>query len=184
MYSEVLGPEKKNKVRGFGAGVSWLDVPGVVTQERAISRELQELRAAYELQLEAANLARQEAIQLRLEAIERENRLSLEVANLVEKQMKEQPEAINMQKNQMELEIMEIKRGMMEFMSEFRNTKGKDKVEDGNPLAVLQSWLTKVDLGTVESSPAEGSGEEDYEFIGMDIENGALPSMPQGKSNN
>ncbi|KAK9921688.1 hypothetical protein M0R45_030190 [Rubus argutus] len=96
VYSEVLGPEKRNKVRGFLAGVSWLDVPGVATQEQDISRELQELSVAYELQLEAANLAQQEAVQLRLEAIERENMLSLEVTNLVEKQRKEQPEAINM----------------------------------------------------------------------------------------
>lgn len=174
----------RRRIRGFGAGVSWLDVPGVVTQERAISRELQELRAAYELQLEASNLGRQEVVQLWLEAIERENRLSLEAANLVEKLRKEQPEAINMQKNQMELEIMGIKRGMIEFMSEFRNTKGKDKVEDGNPVAVLQSWLNKVDLGTAESGPSKGSGEEDYEFVGMDTENGALPSMPQGNPNN
>ncbi|XP_040363677.1 uncharacterized protein LOC121049727 isoform X2 [Rosa chinensis] len=56
-YFEVLGPEKRNKVRGFGAGVNWSDVLGIVTQESLVTRDVKELKAAYEVQVDAVNLA-------------------------------------------------------------------------------------------------------------------------------
>ncbi|TQE06273.1 hypothetical protein C1H46_008122 [Malus baccata] len=33
IYAELLGPEKRNQVRGFGLGVGWADVPGIVTEQ-------------------------------------------------------------------------------------------------------------------------------------------------------
>ncbi|CAN6720130.1 unnamed protein product [Malus baccata var. baccata] len=33
IYAELLGPEKRNQVRGFGLGVGWADVPGIYLRE-------------------------------------------------------------------------------------------------------------------------------------------------------
>lgn len=184
VYYDVLGPEKRNKVRGFGAGINWEDVPGIVTEDRPTSRGIQELRAAYDIQAETLNVAQQEVIKLRLEATERENRWSLEAANLVQNLRKEQAEVMALQKTQMELEIMEIKRELIEFMVEFRNSKSKGKKDDGSSNAVLQSLLSKVDIRIPPSGRNDESSSVDYEVVEMDTDNGALPRVPQGKPNN
>ena len=103
-------------------GVSWADVPGVVVEERPINREVQALRAAYEAQREAANVAHEEIERLRIEASDREARLSQETASLAMQLRKEQVDAMKMHKNQMELEIAAMRRGvMLDLMSALKN---------------------------------------------------------------
>ncbi|PQQ09276.1 uncharacterized protein Pyn_01948 [Prunus yedoensis var. nudiflora] len=48
IFAAVMGPEKRNAVRGYGIGVHWKDVPNIITERRGISREVQQQREAYE----------------------------------------------------------------------------------------------------------------------------------------
>ncbi|TQD84375.1 hypothetical protein C1H46_030084 [Malus baccata] len=57
IYAEVLGPEKRNQVRGFGLGVGWADVLEIVIKQRGISKEVKYLREAYEAQKQATDAA-------------------------------------------------------------------------------------------------------------------------------
>lgn len=94
--------------------VGWADVPGVVVEEQPINREVQALRAAYEAQREAANVAHEEIERLRIEASDREAMLIQETASLAMQLRKEQAvDAMKMHKNQMELEIATMRRGVM-----------------------------------------------------------------------
>lgn len=65
IYSEVLGPEKNNRVRGYGSGITWADVPGIVTEKRGLSSEVQTLRANYESAVRRADSAEIEMQRLR-----------------------------------------------------------------------------------------------------------------------
>lgn len=58
LFAEHFGPETQNGVRGYGIGVEWQDVAGVVTKKKGISHQVQELRAAIEI----ANNKHEEAI--------------------------------------------------------------------------------------------------------------------------
>ena len=71
VYADVLGPERNNCVRGFGTGVVWSDVPGIIIEKRGICREVEAIRAAYEEQRKAANI---EIERLKMEASERERK--------------------------------------------------------------------------------------------------------------
>ncbi|KAM1141117.1 hypothetical protein ACFX19_041826 [Malus domestica] len=53
IFAEVLRPEKRNQVHGFGLGVGWANVSGIITEQRGISREVKYLREAYEAQKQA-----------------------------------------------------------------------------------------------------------------------------------
>lgn len=44
VYAEVLGPEKRNTVRGYGIGVTWADVPGVIIERSGFSKEVRILQ--------------------------------------------------------------------------------------------------------------------------------------------
>ncbi|RXH86678.1 hypothetical protein DVH24_021951, partial [Malus domestica] len=71
VYADVLGPERNNLVRGFGTGVVWSDVPGIITEKRGICKEVEAIRASYEEQRKTANI---EIERLRMEASERERK--------------------------------------------------------------------------------------------------------------
>lgn len=58
LYVERFGPEKRNRVRGYGAGVQWRHVPGILTKKQGISSEVQSLRTQCEEQRVAAEQAR------------------------------------------------------------------------------------------------------------------------------
>ncbi|PQP92728.1 uncharacterized protein Pyn_41184 [Prunus yedoensis var. nudiflora] len=75
IFAAVMGPEKRNAVRGYGIGVHWKDVPNIITERRGISREVQELREAYEEQRQAAVEAQQKMERIMEEANEKADRL-------------------------------------------------------------------------------------------------------------
>ncbi|KAM1034204.1 hypothetical protein ACFX2J_037461 [Malus domestica] len=75
VYADVLGPERYNRVRGFGTGVVWSDVLGIRTEKKGICREVETITAAYEEQIKAANI---EIERLKMEASEREERQRIE----------------------------------------------------------------------------------------------------------
>lgn len=164
------------------------DVPGVVVEERPINREMQALRAAYEAQREAANVAHEKIERLRIEASDREARLIQETASLAMQLRKEQVDAMKMHKNQMELEIAGMRRGMMlDLMSALQNTSSDaSNVAEGNSVEVIKAWLQKFDHVSIENAAtslapiAPSSIEEDYEIVDMDEEDGYRPVMPPG----
>ncbi|XP_040369687.1 uncharacterized protein LOC112190073 isoform X2 [Rosa chinensis] len=82
IYAQVLGPEKRNRVRGLGAGVRWRDVPYLHTEKRSISATMEAMKATIEEQrLETARL-RSEAEKERQEAAQREERNRIESAEM------------------------------------------------------------------------------------------------------
>ncbi|XP_050380037.1 uncharacterized protein LOC126797452 [Argentina anserina] len=78
IYAEVLGPEKRNRVRGLGAGVRWRDVPHIHTEKKSISSTVEALKAL-KAQLEEHRLETErlkiEADKEREKAAEREERM-------------------------------------------------------------------------------------------------------------
>ncbi|KAB2599520.1 hypothetical protein D8674_009791 [Pyrus ussuriensis x Pyrus communis] len=85
MYANVLGLEKNNSVRGFGTGVVWSDVPGIITEKRGICREVEAIKASYEEQRKAANI---EIERLRMKACEGEEKQRIEWVDLEVENMK------------------------------------------------------------------------------------------------
>ncbi|XP_050374114.1 uncharacterized protein LOC126791693 [Argentina anserina] len=82
-FNTVLGPEKRNRVRGYGCGANWVDVPGIVTQKNGLKNQIRDLTLAYEAQ-RAANENREADMAQKLqESAEREEALknSLGVVN-------------------------------------------------------------------------------------------------------
>ncbi|KAB2604101.1 hypothetical protein D8674_038997 [Pyrus ussuriensis x Pyrus communis] len=78
IYAEVLGLEKRNQVRGFGLGVGWADVPGIVTKQRGISREKQATTAAEEKMTRMMHGANEKAEKMKREQEESIQRLKAE----------------------------------------------------------------------------------------------------------
>lgn len=52
LFHKVMGPEKRNRVRGYGVGVNWSDIPGIVTEKTGITQKIQALKDVYEAQRE------------------------------------------------------------------------------------------------------------------------------------
>ena len=78
IYAEVFGVEKRNRVRGLGAGVRWCDVPYIHTEKRHVSKTIEAMQATLEEQrLETARI-RSEAEKERVEAAQREERIRAE----------------------------------------------------------------------------------------------------------
>ncbi|XP_062026512.1 uncharacterized protein LOC133742845 isoform X2 [Rosa rugosa] len=119
IYAEVLGVEKRNRVRGLGAGVCWRDVPYVHIEKRGVSSIVEALTATIQEQrMETARL-RSEAEKERIEAAQREERIRKEAADLDKKftaqmeQFKKQQEAM-MARKVKQLAILEMGRWMKE----------------------------------------------------------------------
>ncbi|TQD81102.1 hypothetical protein C1H46_033351 [Malus baccata] len=78
IYVEVVGPKKRNQVRGFGLGVAWADVPGIVTKQRGISREVKYLIEAYEAHKQAIAAAEEKVTRMMHEANEKAENMKRE----------------------------------------------------------------------------------------------------------
>jgi septal ring factor EnvC (AmiA/AmiB activator) len=70
-----MGPEKRNRVRGYGVGVKWSDIPGIVTENSGITNRVQALNDAYEAQREAHERREAEMSKQLRESAERESKL-------------------------------------------------------------------------------------------------------------
>lgn len=101
IFAAVMGPEKRNVVRGYGIGVHWKDVPNIITERRGISREVQELREAYEEQRQAAEEAQQKMERIIEEANEKADRLKCQQEESIKKLREEQAENLSLMKIQM-----------------------------------------------------------------------------------
>ncbi|RXH84802.1 hypothetical protein DVH24_040150 [Malus domestica] len=106
VYADVLGPERNNRVRGFGTGVVWSDVPGIITEKRGICREVEAITATYEEQIEAFNI---EIERLKMEASEREEMQRIEQANMVTQLRKEHIDSMVVHNRRMDLEVENMK---------------------------------------------------------------------------
>ncbi|XP_040371278.1 uncharacterized protein LOC121051857 isoform X2 [Rosa chinensis] len=85
LFHKVMGPEKRNRVRGYGIGAKWADVPGIVTQKNGIKYQLLTLTEAYEAE-RAANVRREANLAQQLkESAEREEALQASYAQLNKK---------------------------------------------------------------------------------------------------
>ncbi|CAN6685453.1 unnamed protein product [Malus baccata var. baccata] len=78
IYVEVVGPKKRNQVRDFGLGVAWADVPGIVTKQRGISREVKYLLEAYEAHKQAIAAAEEKVTRMMHEANEKAENMKRE----------------------------------------------------------------------------------------------------------
>lgn len=48
LFAEHFGPEKRNTVRGYGIGVEWADVPGILTEKEMVANDVGALRSQVE----------------------------------------------------------------------------------------------------------------------------------------
>ncbi|KAM1167554.1 hypothetical protein ACFX14_029425 [Malus domestica] len=78
IYAKVMGLEKRNQVRGFGLGVGWANVPGIITEQRGISREVKYLQEAYEAQKQATATAEEKMTSMMHEANEKPEKMKKE----------------------------------------------------------------------------------------------------------
>lgn len=170
VYSDVLGPEKRNYVRGFGAGVCWSDVLGIRTEGRGISKEVLALRTSYEEQREAAHQANNEIERLRMEVVEREERQRIQSRNEVAQLRKKQVDSMETMKREM----------MAGFMSLFKKDSGNigRRMAELNGVDVIQAWLKKVEIGIGTIGQESRDFEDDgFAVLGMDDDNGYRPCM-------
>ncbi|RXH93632.1 hypothetical protein DVH24_014208 [Malus domestica] len=149
VYADVLGPERNNRVRGFGTRVVWSDVPG-------ICREVEAIRASYEEQRKAANI---EIKILRMVASEREERQMIESANVVAQLRKEHTDSMVAPNRWVDLENMkhEMK---AEIMSALKKTVDGGMVEPYR-VDVTQVCVNRIEQGTGLEIQASGEVEDD-----------------------
>ena len=79
-----MGPEKRYRVRGYGVGVKWSDVPGIVTEKSGLTNRVQALNDAYEAQRAAHEREAKMSNQLK-ESAERESKLQADFEALNKK---------------------------------------------------------------------------------------------------
>lgn len=75
LFHKVMGPEKRNRVRGYGVGVNWSHIPGIVTEKTGITQKIQALKDAYEAQRKEYEKREAEMAKQLKEAAEREEAL-------------------------------------------------------------------------------------------------------------
>lgn len=92
LFAEHFGPDTQNGVHKYRIGVEWQNVPGVVTTNKGLSHQVQELPAA----LEIANNKHEEAI-LVVELVKVEVEKMKETTNLKEQKLKEDLNSIKRQ---------------------------------------------------------------------------------------
>ncbi|XP_061994685.1 uncharacterized protein LOC133740956 isoform X1 [Rosa rugosa] len=76
IYADVFGVERRNRVRGMGTGYKWADVPFIHTENKGISKEVEELRAAVEEQKSVSARALMEVERLRIESARERNEVA------------------------------------------------------------------------------------------------------------
>ena len=85
IFTLVMGPEKHNRVRGYGVGATWADVPGIVTQKNGLKHQVKALRDANEAQ-RAENERREATLAQKLkESAEREMALQTSYEQICKK---------------------------------------------------------------------------------------------------
>ncbi|XP_068310873.1 uncharacterized protein [Pyrus communis] len=178
VYANVLGPERDNRVRGFGTGVVWSDVPGIITEKRGICREVEAIKASYEEQRKAANF---EIEKLKMEASEREERQRIEAANVVAQLRKEYAESMVAHNRQVELEVENMKREMRaEIMFALKRAADGGMVEP-NHIDVPQVCVNRIEQGNGMEIQASGEVEDEGFVVvqnnGTDDELGYRPCM-------
>ncbi|KAM1856209.1 hypothetical protein EV1_006408 [Malus domestica] len=158
VYADVLGPEKYNRVRGFGTGVVWSDVPGIRTEKRGICREVEAITVAYEEQIKAANI---EIERLKIEASEREERQRIEQANVVAQLRKEQTDSMVVHNRQMELEVENMKRELRAAIMSAPMRAADAGIVEPNRVDVSEACVTRTEQGTSLEIQASGEVEDD-----------------------
>ncbi|KAM1382715.1 hypothetical protein ACFX2F_035147 [Malus domestica] len=101
IYAEVLRSEKRNQVQGFGLGVGWANVPGIVTQQRGISKEVKYLREAYEAQKQATAAAEEKMTHMMHEANEKAEKMKRKQKESIQRLKAKQEENLRLAKVQM-----------------------------------------------------------------------------------
>ncbi|KAM1573526.1 hypothetical protein ACFX1Z_042987 [Malus domestica] len=158
VYADVLGPEKYNRVRGFGTGVVWSDVPGIRTEKRGICREVEAITVAYEEQIKAANI---EIERLKMEASEREERQRIEQANVVAQLRKEQTDSMVVHNRRMELEVENMKRELRAAIMSAPMRAADAGIVEPNRVDVSEACVTRTEQGTSLKIQASGEVEDD-----------------------
>ncbi|KAM1900691.1 hypothetical protein ACFX14_029607 [Malus domestica] len=158
VYADVLGPERYNRVRGFGTGVVWSDVPGIRTEKRQICREVEAITAAYEEQIKAANI---EIERLKMEASEREERQRIEQANVVAQLRKEQTDSMVVHNRRMQLEVENMKRELRAAMMSAPMRAANAGIVEPKRVDVSQACVTRTEQGTSLEIQASGEVKDD-----------------------
>ncbi|CAN6712038.1 unnamed protein product [Malus baccata var. baccata] len=172
VYADVLGPERYNRVRGFGTGVVWSDVPGIRIEKIGICREVEAITAAYKEKIKAANI---EIERLKMEASEREERQRIEQANVVAHLRKEQIDSMVVHNIQMQLEVENMKRELRAAMM-FAPMRAADAgIVEPKRVDVSQACVTRTEQGT--SLEIQASGEAEDDGFGVLHNNGTADEM-------
>ncbi|KAM3012337.1 hypothetical protein FF2_030931 [Malus domestica] len=158
VYADVLGPEKYNRVRGFGTWVVWSDVPGIRTEKRGICRQVEAITVAYEEQIKAANI---EIERLKMEASEREERQRIEQANVVAQLRKEQTDSMVVHNRRMQLEVENMKRELRAAMMSAPMRAADAGIVEPKRVDVSQACVTRTEQGTSLEIQASGEVEDD-----------------------
>ncbi|KAB2603372.1 hypothetical protein D8674_004377 [Pyrus ussuriensis x Pyrus communis] len=153
VYADVLGPERDNRVRGFGTGVVWSDVPGIITKKRGICREVEAIRASYEEQRKDANFEIK--------------RLKIEVSSNVLAQLrKEYAESMVAHNRRVELEVENMKCEMRaEIISALKRVADGGMVEP-NRVDVTQVCVNRIEQGNGMEIQASGESNGTNDEIG------------------
>ncbi|KAM1100528.1 hypothetical protein ACFX2B_006912 [Malus domestica] len=158
VYADVLGPERYNRVRGFGTGVVWSDVPGIRTEKRGICREVEANTASYEEQIKATNI---EIKRLKMEANEREERQRIEQANVVAQLRKEQTDSMVVHNKRIQLEVENIKRELRAAMMSAPMRAADAGIVEPKRVDMSQACVTRTEQGTSLEIQASGEVEDD-----------------------
>lgn len=165
VYSDVLGPEKRNRVRGYGLGVQFSDVPGIVTEATGMCRDVLTLKAAWEQQKQAATEAQVEIEGLRLAN-----------TKLAEELRQEQAVTMEEHKKKMEDEFEKMKENMMNELSKLAQNPSSSDSARGlmeNSVASFQKWLGRVDINSED--PIDG---DDYVMVERENDGDYSPVLP------
>ncbi|RXH96873.1 hypothetical protein DVH24_009715 [Malus domestica] len=161
VYADVLGPERYNRVRGFGTVVVWSDVPGIRIKKRGICREVKAITTTYEVQIKTSNI---EIERLKMKASEREERQRIEQANVVAQLRKEQTDSMVVHNRRMQLEVENMKRELRAAMMSAPMRAADAGIVEPKRVDVSQACVTRTEQGT--SLEIQASGEvEDDDFV-------------------
>ncbi|RXH81182.1 hypothetical protein DVH24_005096 [Malus domestica] len=93
--------EKRNQMWGFGLGVCWADVPGIITEHHGISREVKYLWEAYEAQKQGNAAAKEKMTSMMHEANKKAKKMKKEQEESIQRLRAEQEESLRLANVQM-----------------------------------------------------------------------------------
>ncbi|RXH83887.1 hypothetical protein DVH24_013132 [Malus domestica] len=158
VYADVLGPERYNRVRGFGTRVVWSDVKGIRTEKRGICREVEANTTSYKEQIKAANI---EIERLKMEANEREEWQRIEQANVVAQLRKEQTDSMVVHNRRIQLEVENIKRELRAAMMSAPMRATNAGIVEPKRVDMSQACVTRTEQRTSLEIQASGEVEDD-----------------------